>query len=126
MRPLIIALFCFLTTSFLGLDSAHAQHHKDGAGKSYYDEEKTKLKEVYSYKEVMSFDPNNIDGGMQKKVKKHGAYFYYFENGKPKISGNYKNDQKDGTWKYYDIKGTLIKEEVYKDGKLIESKEENP
>ena len=53
-------------------------------------------------------------------VKKYGPYFYYYESGKIKISGEYKDDEKSGTWKYYDEKGTLTNTEKYANGKLVE------
>ena len=87
-------------------------------GKTYYDDAKTKPKEVYMYREVYTFgdDPSQA----QTVQQKHGPYFYYFENGKLKISGNYNADKKDGEWKYYDEKGKLLKIENYKSGTLQE------
>lgn len=49
----------------------------------------------------------------------------YYENGKKKQESIYKTyppkfdvAYKDGTWKYYNTKGNLEKEEIYKDGEL--------
>jgi len=99
-----------------------AQHITDETTKSYYDESKTKLKEVYSYVEVNTFSEKGDNQIIGKTMKKQGPYFYYYENGKLKIQGNYKSDKKHGTWIYYDEKGTVLKTEEYKDGELISSK----
>lgn len=61
---------------------------------------------------------------------KVGKYNEYFNNGKPKIEGQFKdsNSQKEsnimiGTWKYWDEKGRLVKEEYYENNKLIKTNE---
>ncbi len=49
---------------------------------------------------------------------KHGKYILYNENEKPIIEGIYKNNQKDGKWKYYNkITGNLNKTIEYEFGK---------
>ena len=55
-----------------------------------------------------------------KNGQKHGNYFEYHETGELKIKGKYKNDLKDGLWKYYDIDGKLVNREKYKQGQLID------
>lgn len=87
--------------------AAVAQHAN---GKTYYDADNTQPKEVYSYKEAKA-EPG-------KAQIKHGPYFFYYESGKLKISGGYKDDQKHGEWKYYDENGKLIKSEQYENGKM--------
>ncbi len=85
-------------------------------GKTYYDADKTRPKEVFSFKEVA----NNVPGAKGTTVHlKHGPYFFYFENGKIKISGQYKDDKKQGEWKYYDEQGNLKKTEKYESDKLM-------
>jgi antitoxin component YwqK of YwqJK toxin-antitoxin module len=74
-------------------------------GKSYYDADKTKPKELYCYKP-----------GSSNKIKQ-GPYYFYYESGKLKISGQYKDDQKHGDWKYYES-GKNIKTEHYENGQL--------
>ncbi len=91
-------------------------------GKTYYDAEKTRPKEVYSFKETTSIDPNNAAAPKTSVKKKHGPYFYYYETGKLKISGQYMNDQKSGDWKYYDDKGGMAKLEHYVNGQVSEGK----
>ncbi len=52
---------------------------------TYYDEDKTKIKEVIPY----------VNG------QKHGDYFYFFENGLRKTYGKYIHDKKVGVWTEY-------------------------
>lgn len=55
-----------------------------------------------------------------KDGQKHGSYFEYHESGELKIKGKYKNDLKEGIWKYYDLDGKMVKREKYKSGELIQ------
>ncbi len=106
-------LFCSIFFSLVCLSLA-AQ--SGNSGKTYYDVDKTKPKEVFSYKEVL----NNVPGSKSTTVHlKHGPYFYYYEDGKIKISGQYKDDKKQGEWKYYDEKGNLQKTEKFENDNLI-------
>ena len=107
-----------LTAFFIFQMSVFAQHIDNNSGKTYYDTGRTKMKEVYSYKEVNTFNINGDHTVANVSQKKHGPYFYYYESGKLKISGSFKNDKKDGIWKYYDENGKLIKSETYVDGEL--------
>lgn len=115
MKKILLFGFAFLV---LGTVVALAQNGPDG--KTYYDAEKTKPKEVFMYKQVVKIDPDNLEKGSAKMSVKHGPYFYYYENGKLKISGQYSNDEQHGEWKYYDDKGKLIKTETYNNGKLVQ------
>ncbi len=78
-----------------------------------------------------------------KNGKKEGLQINYFENGDTSLmhynvagkmdglycrwneydilleTGNLKEGQKDGTWKYYDTKGRLIKEELFENKQLV-------
>jgi antitoxin component YwqK of YwqJK toxin-antitoxin module len=115
MKKILLFGFAFL---LLGTVVALAQ--KEPSGKTYYDTEKTKPKEVFMYKQVVKMDPDNLEAGGSTTYQKHGPYFYYYENGKLKTSGQYSNDQMHGEWKYYDDKGKLIKTETYNNGKLVQ------
>ncbi|MDQ3071741.1 MAG: hypothetical protein M3Q97_00560 [Bacteroidota bacterium] len=115
MKKLLFLFAAFMT---LGVLTAGAQHMEGDEGKTYYDVEKTKPKEIFNYKEIHSFDPNNPKE-MQTTTVKHGPYFYYYENGKLKITGYYRDGQKHGEWKYYSADGKLDKTEKYDNGKLI-------
>lgn len=50
---------------------------------------------------------------------KDGKELEYFENGKIKILGTNKANQKNGTWLYYDSSGVLTKTEIYLNDTLI-------
>jgi antitoxin component YwqK of YwqJK toxin-antitoxin module len=95
--------FLIITTVFclLLVFSAKAQSE----GRTYYDGDKTQLKEAYMMQ--------NINGSTVKQ----GSYFMYYQNGKLQVSGTYLNNQKTGEWKYYDESGKLLRTEKYKDGK---------
>ena len=110
---LFTALFmiAFVTVGF-------SQHLDGDKGKTYYDEGKTIPKEVYSYKEVMRFNPNDPTAGTTTEMVKHGPYFFYYESGKLKISGQYADGNKHGEWKYYDEAGKITKTEKYLNGSL--------
>jgi antitoxin component YwqK of YwqJK toxin-antitoxin module len=95
-------LFIAVVFSVMLAFSARAQSE----GRTYYDADKTQLKEAYMMQSVNG------------SVVKQGSYFMYYQNGKLQVSGNYKNGQKNGDWKYYDESGKLIRTEKYSDGKL--------
>lgn len=105
----MIGMFFFASMGF-------AQHIDGDGGKTYYDEAKTKLKEVYNYKEAYTFSNRGDQTITETKKVRHGPYFYYYESGKIKISGNYKDGKKHGSWKYFDEEGNTIKEEEYVNG----------
>ena len=107
-----------LTSAVFLLTAVFAFGQNDNNGKTYYDKEQTKPKEIFMLKEVVMFDPNNPSAS-EKTKQKHGPYFYYYENGKLKISGEYKNDEKHGTWKYYDDKGKLTSQEKFENGQPV-------
>jgi hypothetical protein len=96
----------------------HAQHTTNDGNRTYYDVAKTRLKEVYMTKEFTVMNPDD-PAHPEIYVKKYGPYFYYYENGKVKVSGEYKDDEKSGVWSYYDEKGKLINTEKYVGGKLV-------
>ena len=43
----------------------------------------------------------------------HGKIIYYWDNGEILLTGQYEKMRRIGTWKHYDIDGTLICEENY-------------
>lgn len=58
------------------------------------------------------------------KVIAVGPYFEWYENGNKMKEGNYDDrGQETGHWKYYSEEGKLIKEEEWKAGKLLSTKE---
>lgn len=51
---------------------------------------------------------------------REGEVTAFNRNNVLKILGSFKNDKKDGVWKYYNKKGKLKKEILFKDGNVIE------
>ncbi|MBC8046386.1 MAG: toxin-antitoxin system YwqK family antitoxin, partial [Fimbriimonadaceae bacterium] len=45
--------------------------------------------------------------------KKMGTWEEYNDNRTLKSQGDFKNDEKKGTWKYFDVNGNVIKTETY-------------
>lgn len=99
---------------------------EDGLGKTYYDEAKTRIKEIFHYVLEYRFgrSEENPEEMIHKSVAiKNGPYTLYYTNGKLQASGYYARDKKSGTWKYYSKDGLLIRTEEYKDDQLIKSEE---
>ena len=74
-----------------------------------------------------SFYPNGIlwselhfDKGLR-----NGPNNTFFENGKPRYTGFYKDDLVDSTWTYYDSTGTKVEVLNYKNNKLLNRKRFN-
>ncbi len=111
--------------SALGLmqsNDVKAQVIDDVAGKTYYYYDaatQKKPKEVFHHKQMVTIfpDPKNYGEYIDSMYYvKNGPYTRYHENGALECSGFYKDEKKDGVWKYYDPKGVLIKEEKYSNG----------
>ena len=115
MKKLILIILLVLALLAPGISMAQKGGDNN---KTYYDEGKTKLKEVFMTKQYVSADPEN-PGPPVVFYRKYGPYFYYYENGKVKVSGQYTDDEKSGTWTYYDEKGKVTKTEKYENGKLV-------
>lgn len=114
---------CFLGFLLIGPCLAQAQHITDEAGKTYYDQNENKLKEVYSYKQVTVFNPRTSEGRKKKQVK-HGPYFFYYKDGDIKISGRFKDGEKHGKWEHYSKEGDLKKVVKYKNGEEVNIKKD--
>ena len=110
-----------------------------------------KQRELYSGEYLLYFDSGKLSKVFNFEVDMlRGDYIEYFENGKVKVSGYYMSDKssvyipvsedissdletdttfidfeygKHGKWLYYDDKGVLLKEEVYKKGRLKRTKQ---
>ena len=50
---------------------------------------------------------------------RNGLCITYFQNGKLELDGNYKNNLRQGNWKYYNEKGELLYNLKYNEGKLL-------
>jgi len=119
-KVILFTLFCLaFSVPYFCKAQAVDKHMTGDKGKTYYDDAKTKPKEIYNTNEVTVADPDDPQHPMIY-LQKEGPYFYYYENGKLKISGWYSTNQKNGTWKYYDEKGTLTKTEKWVNDKLVQ------
>ncbi len=112
----ILLLFCIKLS---------AQVVDDIAGKTYYYYDSLthkKVKEIYHHKQIMKVMPDKKHYGSYIDTImyiKSGPYTSYFEDGNLKSSGYYINEKKDSIWKYYDIKGKLLKTELYRQGQIV-------
>ena len=84
-------------------------NQKNGVWKFYYDDDKTKIKEISTW---------------DKNVK-NGKTEYYYKNGKLNRTGFYKNGQLDGEWETFGTSGKLEYIDVYENGNFIEQKKKN-
>lgn len=106
---------------------------KHGESKEWYLNGKLKSTKKYYYGRLIDNSKEYYENGAIKELVKYSSsniYHYanvkeYYKNGKMKQESIYKTyppkfdvAYKDGTWKYYNIKGNLEKEEIYKDGEL--------
>jgi antitoxin component YwqK of YwqJK toxin-antitoxin module len=116
---LIVGFICigFSTTSVAQVIS------ENGLGKTYYDENKKQVKEIYHYILEYTFAGSAITDQEKKYEKseaiKNGPYTCYHPNGKLKQTGYYNRNNKDSVWKYYNTKGILIKTEKYRNLALV-------
>ncbi len=115
MKKVICLLIGFLLMGFL----AKSQHMSGNSGKTYYDDQKTQLKEVYSYKTVTTLNPRSRGDDMEKEKVKDGRYFKYYKSGQLEISGRYKDGKKHSEWKFYNQEGVITKVVTYKNGKKV-------
>jgi antitoxin component YwqK of YwqJK toxin-antitoxin module len=53
------------------------------------------------------------------KGSRQGPNITYFENGKLRYSGYYKNDGRDSVWLYYDTLGKIAEKVVFKNDKIV-------
>lgn len=84
----------------------------------YYTEEfKPKIYREWHKTGNLAIEKNYDD--LDKKI---GTYKEYWDNGKLKEEGNFKDDKKDGKWSEYDITGKKLIEKTYIDGELISEK----
>ena len=116
------------------------KYHKNG--KKWYEVEYKKWS-FYRGKEKIGVYTEWYESGKIKQIENHSVIEYdytlkkfsYYSNGKVKVEKNYyvefiespsspkPGTYKHGTWIYYNEDGSLQKEEIYKDGELIETKE---
>ena len=88
--------------SFWLNDSLHTQKIVNGSGTKLTYYPNGKLKEKYNYEEGL----------------RHGSFEEWSIGGYLLLTGNFKNERKDGEWKYYYYTGDLEKISHYKNGVL--------
>lgn len=74
---------------------------------------KNKTNIEYNRKGIVVFRAHYLSGIV------HGRFEKFYDDGIPKVLGYYDKIAKDSIWKYYNKKGILTKEEVYKKGILL-------
>jgi hypothetical protein len=67
------------------------------------------------------------DSTVQVKVElmngfKDGSYTEYHENGEVKMTGEFKRDKREGTWRLFDATGKLLLKRRYEDGEISKEK----
>jgi len=85
------------------------------------------LKENYAYGALNGNRVTYLNGKMAEVTayiggRKFGPYQKYSPEGIKEIIGQFKNDQRIGVWQYADATGKPVKEEQYKNGKIIKTK----
>ena len=77
-------------------------------------------KEGSNYRQINSWNKD----GKQTLINGNGFYSRYYDNSESlEGEGPVKDGKLDGVWIYYNKNGSLQREETYKDGELIETKE---
>ena len=86
------------------------------------------IKESSGYKLTSYWDTRVIKRSCNynKTFLPDGDWKEYYKKGHIKLSGEYKNGKKTGWWKHYDVDGSTIRKEKYKDGVLIRSRAYTP
>lgn len=89
----------------------HVEYHPNGevkiTGKYDKNGERTGLWTSYYDNSVKWSESYYVNG------KKDGHSFTFYPNGKVRYRGEYRNDEKVGTWTFYDEQGNVTKEENY-------------
>ena len=66
------------------------------------------------------YPSGNIEySGYRRKGEIHGEYIKYHENGNIAIRGTLNNGYYKGKWSYFNENGELIKEDLWRRGKLV-------
>jgi antitoxin component YwqK of YwqJK toxin-antitoxin module len=116
-------LLSFFTLLYL---VSHSQVIDDKTGKSYYYYDEAtmkKVKEIYHFKQVVKIIPDKNNYGQYIDTMlymKSGPYTRYYETGELECSGYYQAEKKDSIWKFYDIKGNLLRTEKWVNGRQMQ------
>lgn len=103
----------------------HAQEIDEVNGKTYfyYDSlSRKKVKEIFHHIQEYRTSYDN-HGNTHDTILyiKNGPYTRYYENGKLDCSGYYNKEAKNGTWKFYNQAGKLIRTEEWASGKIVKT-----
>ncbi|MBI4646671.1 MAG: hypothetical protein HY738_08805 [Bacteroidia bacterium] len=93
----------------------------------FYEDGTLKGRGEYSNYTYMNPKIGSINHPKTKFKKKTGEWTYWYRDGALMRTESYLDEKKgydlanipDGSWKYYDHEETLIKEEIYREGRLI-------
>ncbi len=73
-----------------------------------------------------TYDPDEdiFTEGEIKEGRQHGLYAEYYGADKKqlKTKGSYLNGLLHGEWVYYDSSGSIVKKDIYNEGRLVETK----
>ncbi len=107
------------------LGELKAQVIDDDNGKTYFYYDtitKRKVKEIFHHKQVIKIMPDPAHHGQYIDTMMHmknGPYTRYYENGSLECSGYYLNEKKDSLWKYYDMRGSIVRTEKWRKGEPV-------
>lgn len=130
---ILIKKITYYPNGNIDIERNYKNGKQDGISKKYMVDGTVKFEQNHINgkqvgKQIMHFTSSNGGDYIETshnndKGQKDGEYSEIFvENNNVKSKGKYINGQKDGKWIYGYIKGTIYKEEIYSNGKLIESK----
>ena len=99
---------------------------------SYYENNTIKAKEqVYIldnpengslYRSLDYFEEFNAEGNISFKGNKiTGKHIEFYNNGSKKVHGQLMGSQKEGRWIYLNENAKIIKAEIYRNGKIIDT-----
>jgi antitoxin component YwqK of YwqJK toxin-antitoxin module len=57
--------------------------------------------------------------GLYRDTKKKGYWEYYFSSGNLCSKGEYLNGEREGRWRHYDNSGNLIRNDLYRQDKIV-------
>lgn len=116
-------------TGTLLKEEFYRNQEKSGTWKTFY--ENGQVAELTSWENGKQQGPweQYFSDGLMKASgnfvddEKQGPFDYYYPNGRLRVTGSYVDSYKTGDWFYMDEEGKVIKKEVYKEGRIINSEE---
>lgn len=105
--------------------SATSQVIDDENGKTYYYYDSLthkRVKEIYHHKMMVKIMPDPKKYGNYLDTILHirnGPYTRYYETGQLECSGYFRDEKKDSIWKFYNLKGVMVRTERWVNGEKI-------